>query len=330
MLMNKKITLTTLAVLLGFLSLSRAQVPAYVPTNGLVGWWPFNGNANDESGNGYNLINSSVTFENDRQNTPNSAAYFSGINTELKSQTSFIQFTTSPQQTYSFWFKNVISNWRYIVNYANSSKTRISICPNTLVAKKSLAVVGFDGCHNCGIPGGLKEVEAPGLETNWHHLVVSVSNDTCSIYYDDNLILAEPHTGFNCLDTSFRFVLGNDIVCAPEYYNMYLDDVGVWNRALTKKEITNLFNAPKVHILSSSKTRLLSVYPNPFGGEINIKADKAMISSIYSVRDNTGKTVTSGKISIENATLNLGHLSSGIYWISVGNEQQETIRIIKE
>jgi hypothetical protein len=31
-----------------------AQVPSYVPTNGLVGWWPFNGNANDESGNGNN------------------------------------------------------------------------------------------------------------------------------------------------------------------------------------------------------------------------------------------------------------------------------------
>jgi hypothetical protein len=24
--------------------LNQAQVPNYVPTNGLVGWWPFNGN----------------------------------------------------------------------------------------------------------------------------------------------------------------------------------------------------------------------------------------------------------------------------------------------
>ena len=29
-----------------------AQVPNYVPSDGLVTWWPFNGNANDESGNG--------------------------------------------------------------------------------------------------------------------------------------------------------------------------------------------------------------------------------------------------------------------------------------
>jgi hypothetical protein len=32
-----------------------SQIPNYVPSNGLVGWWPFNGNANDESGNGNNL-----------------------------------------------------------------------------------------------------------------------------------------------------------------------------------------------------------------------------------------------------------------------------------
>ena len=35
-----------------FVSTSYAQIPPYLPTNGLVGYWPFNGNANDESGNG--------------------------------------------------------------------------------------------------------------------------------------------------------------------------------------------------------------------------------------------------------------------------------------
>ena len=46
-------------ILLASLALSInafTQIPSYVPTNGLVGWWPFNGNANDESGNGNNGI----------------------------------------------------------------------------------------------------------------------------------------------------------------------------------------------------------------------------------------------------------------------------------
>ena len=30
--------------------------PVYVPTDGLVGWWPFTGNANDSSGKGNNGV----------------------------------------------------------------------------------------------------------------------------------------------------------------------------------------------------------------------------------------------------------------------------------
>jgi len=51
-------TYTLLLLLLIFGSthvVAQAQnMPSYVPTNGLVGWWPFNGNANDECGNGNN------------------------------------------------------------------------------------------------------------------------------------------------------------------------------------------------------------------------------------------------------------------------------------
>ncbi len=51
----KSILLTAVAAL-SLTTATMAQVPNYVPTNGLVGWWPFNGNANDESGNGNNGI----------------------------------------------------------------------------------------------------------------------------------------------------------------------------------------------------------------------------------------------------------------------------------
>ena len=37
------------SVFIGF-----SQLPNYVPANGLVGFWPFNGNANDESNNNNN------------------------------------------------------------------------------------------------------------------------------------------------------------------------------------------------------------------------------------------------------------------------------------
>ena len=77
--MMKKILATGLCFFAcSFLAI--AQVPTYVPTSGLVGWWPFNGNANDQSGNGLNGVVTAATLAADRNNVPNAAYYFNGVN----------------------------------------------------------------------------------------------------------------------------------------------------------------------------------------------------------------------------------------------------------
>ena len=65
----------TFLTLLAVLS-ANAQVPSYVPTNGLVGYWPFNGNANDESGNGNNGTVNGATLAADRFGNGNKAYDF--------------------------------------------------------------------------------------------------------------------------------------------------------------------------------------------------------------------------------------------------------------
>ena len=57
--------------------LAQAQIPSYVPTNGLVGWWPFNGNANDESGNGNHGTVNGATLAADRFGNAGKAYSFS-------------------------------------------------------------------------------------------------------------------------------------------------------------------------------------------------------------------------------------------------------------
>jgi len=236
---------------------SAQNTPAYLPATGLVAWWPFSGNAIDSSGNGYNLLNSNVTFANDRFNSVNASAYFSGTNSQLNTQSSISQLTLNPNQSYSFWFKNVVSNWRYIVNYANSASTRFSVCPNTLASTKSVSVIGSNGCLNCGSSGGSYDFPSPGLNNGWHNIIVSIASSTYTVYYDGLSIGTQSHSGFNCVDTSFRFVLGNDIVCAPEYYNMYLDDIGIWNRALTPCEVQALYTG-QINISSVPTTPIVS------------------------------------------------------------------------
>ena len=50
-----------------------------VPANGLVAYYPFNGNANDETGNGHQGVVSGSTLSTDRKGAPNSAYSFNGV-----------------------------------------------------------------------------------------------------------------------------------------------------------------------------------------------------------------------------------------------------------
>jgi len=54
------------------------NLPSYLPKNGLVGWWPFNGNANDESGNGNHGTVNGATLTTDRNGISNQAYSFKG------------------------------------------------------------------------------------------------------------------------------------------------------------------------------------------------------------------------------------------------------------
>ena len=77
--MKRKNLLITAIAIFGLATITFAQtVPSYIPTSGLVGWWPFNGNANDESGNGNNGTVNGATLTTDRFNSLNAAYHLDG------------------------------------------------------------------------------------------------------------------------------------------------------------------------------------------------------------------------------------------------------------
>ena len=54
-------------------------IVAQIPADGLLGYWSFSGNANDESGNGHHGTVHSCVLSEDRFGNPNSAYYFDGV-----------------------------------------------------------------------------------------------------------------------------------------------------------------------------------------------------------------------------------------------------------
>jgi hypothetical protein len=92
----------TIAATLGLTAAIMAQnVPSYVSTNGLVGWWSFTGNANDESGNGNNASVNGAVLTSDRFGNSNAAYSYDGINDYLHGNASSFP---SGDRTIALWF----------------------------------------------------------------------------------------------------------------------------------------------------------------------------------------------------------------------------------
>ena len=94
--------LLTLALCCVMAFSAHAQIPSYVPTNGLVGWWPFNGNANDESGNGNHGTVNGATLAADRFGNAGKAYSFDGVDDNIYSVVSKLPTRNSERSIISW------------------------------------------------------------------------------------------------------------------------------------------------------------------------------------------------------------------------------------
>ena len=74
---------------------------AQIPMDNLVGHWPFNGNANDESGNNNDGIVNGATLSIDRFGNESSAYHFDGRGDNISIPDFNVEFD---EMTLSFWF----------------------------------------------------------------------------------------------------------------------------------------------------------------------------------------------------------------------------------
>jgi hypothetical protein len=221
----------------------QAQVPSYVPADGLVGWLPFNGNANDESGNGNNGTLNGATLTSDRNGISASAFSFNGIedNITVPHDQQFDSQTYSISVWVSFSTESTPSTGGFNVNPAILSRLGPSntVTYDNWVLYEADGIAGFSYGNPVVYGGGMLEQFNDG---NWHHLAMTVASDSVRFYFNGQLsssLERGPDLIFN--DEPIR--LGR---CQAAYWKAFeglLDDVGFWNRALDLCEIRALYNA---------------------------------------------------------------------------------------
>ena len=323
--MKMKFLLLIIIVVLGIAPLTIAQnVPAYVPSNGLVGWWPFNGNANDESGNGNDGTPVGATLSTDRYSALDSAYFFDGnseINCGSNNSLNINEFT------FSYWVFLSDISLLYQTILAKYDKSDYGSFATGIAENKAEVWLTKDSTSF------VRLLSNETLEINhWYNIIVTHSVTLGTNIYLNGVLSNSDNTAFNLLQAPFdNFRIGSQGPFYPvAIQNGKIDDIGVWNRVLNQQEINTLFTTPTLGITDVSQNNLYSVYPNPSTNRINLKVDAKLFGSIYTINDNSGKIVLSGKINSVNTIIELGNLSGGTYLLSIGENLKQTFKIRKE
>jgi CARDB len=162
-----------------------------IPRNGLVAYYPFNGNANDESGNANHGTPSGVTATTDRYGNPNSAYSFNGINNFVQIPYNRSLLPNNDQKTYSFWFKFNTTAYNDLLfqnGNADYSDGQFSISVNSQGAVTVLlhSYWGYGG----GTNANYMVYTIPNFDKNKQHLLTVTVNNLSVNYYIDGALLS--------------------------------------------------------------------------------------------------------------------------------------------
>jgi hypothetical protein len=354
--------LLTATALLGFATATLAQVPNYVPTNGLVGWWPFNGNANDESGNGNNGTVNGATLTEDRFGNVNSAYAFNGIN--------FSHISIPSDSTLDLINDFTISCWFYSNSMYNQQGTVRSIL------MKSGDGVGMSNGFAHGLWGGVNgtnnqvgiiNFQAQPFNNsltypdgnsgfvsinNWYNYLLTYTKaDSTLKYFLNDLLVDVKILNFNIGYNNNDLWIGsqNSIYSTIKTFQGTLDDIGIWNRALTQEEITNLYNGnicfETITVTDTllinmgivgynpiSYSNTIKIFPNPSNDHITIDYGDFASLSGYQLRiDNSlGQQMFQTAINQQSSYISLSSWTgNGLYFVHIIDPQGNTIDIRK-
>jgi hypothetical protein len=218
-----------------------AQLPAYVPSNGLVGFWTFNGNGNDLSSSANNLTtNGNVSYSTDRYGNPNSAALFDASN-EYFNKIAPVLPSGNTARSLSIWLytSGVISNFSGECPFIYGDLVNGGCYKRFGMLIKNSTQISYVGKCNPVIH------TVNNIFSNWHHLVYTFGpGQTFALYQDGVLIQSSVLTGTdNTALGELRIGSGLDDqnpVGNVAQFDGKIDEVAFYNRVLTQQEIIAL------------------------------------------------------------------------------------------
>lgn len=316
----KRITVYTLLYLLFTAGSIRAQVPNYVPTNGLVAWYSFNNDVNDLSGNGNTPANSGASFVADRFGNANSALDFDGLTDVMTLNTPSFKFSESGEFSISIWIykRNQTSAGVVLMSGSQSAGNFI-----TNIQGPSQFQFGTNEQQSAWTWASCNHT----LNV-WDHYVCTYSAGNMTIYKNgvNQTSVSRAQTGAASVILPFYF--GRGLPGGANNYNGQMDDIGIWTRALTSQEIMALYTFPASSD-NSLKTDMFSMYPNPASDRLTVELSVSTSFSTYQIIDGNGRTIQTGTLPEQKSTIDISGLPPAHYFIQINDERAVPFQVIR-
>ena len=219
-----------------------------IPTDSLIAYYPFSGNANDASGNGKNLVVYGAALSTGRKSIANSCYNFDGLNDYMVSPYQWIPVTAN-QYSLSFWYKFNIgieaSDFMVLVYPFNSTLSTgggFTYIYNQSGIYKLLSPVYYS--DNTIIYSYEATIE-PNV---WYYTTMTYirnSIDGIKTYLNGTLLGSVASSNLNLkagAPYSNENAFGRKTDTGSKYYKGYLQDFRFYSRALTQDEVLALYN----------------------------------------------------------------------------------------
>ena len=199
---------------------------------GLVLYYPFNGNANDESGNGNNGNVNGASLTSDRNGKSNSAYYFNGNDDYITA--SFQNINTI---AVSFWFRSPTQSNDYSVFLdCNKLKFYCQIAGPAYRSSSNYGKIFFRANSN--------DIWSYSTynDDKWYHVYIDFDNNSGQqkMYVNGSLIKSNRIS--NNINLNKIYIGRGEDYSAATFFKGNIDDIYLFNRALNESEIQALYN----------------------------------------------------------------------------------------
>jgi len=268
-------------VLLMSLTMGLSWVPGAKAdlNDGLVAYYPFDGNANDASGNGTQInLDTAIYYVNGII-----AQGVASTETDKGGQISVSKPFEQEYFTISYWNNAVINHNK---TYGD---TNISVWHSTEPSQRSFVFSTSSGNHsayhqheypelhvsdninNAGQGTSLYYGENQLNERQWHHILLTYENGNIDVFVNGLPIIQNKLTSVS--------PIGRDMLISLRGYDL-LDELRIYNRVLSESEIQQLYqmnNQPSDNCWAIYENGSLHIpcvkVMGPFGDELHYEAD---------------------------------------------------------